>query len=150
MIFMIFIASDHAGFFLKNDLLEYLNKKGYDVRNLGPKKFNKNDDYPIYCSSLARAVKKNKLNFGIIIGGSGEGEAIAVNRFKGLRAAVYYGGPVSIVNVARKHNNANVLSLGARFISKKEAFKAVINFLKTPFPDEARHKRRIRMLDRLK
>lgn len=146
---MVFIASDHAGFELKKFLKPYLTRKGYSVKDLGPKTFKAGDDYTTYASKLARAVKQDTRHYGIMIGGSGEGEAMAVNRFKGVRAGVYYGEPLTVITFLRKHNNANVLALGARLATKEEAAKAVSRFLTTPFSEEKRHRRRNRALDRL-
>ena len=142
----IFIASDHAGFELKQKLLEHLQSRGRDVIDLGPPELNPDDDYPLTLLPVAKKVAKTKGSAGIVIGGSGQGEAIEVNRTKGVRAAVYYGGPQEIIKLSRRHNDANVLALGARFVSLKEAIDAVELWLSTPFSNEERHTRRVKEL----
>lgn len=145
----IFIASDHAGFELKGRLVDFLQEMKYEVEDLGPANLNQNDDYPDYIEPLAKRVIVEDGSFGIAIGGSGQGEAMVANRTKGARAAEYYGGTLDIVRLAREHNNANILSLGARFISVEEARAAVELFLTTPFSGDERHVRRINKLDKL-
>ena len=143
----VFLASDHAGFELKNTLAAYLRAQKYDVEDCGPAALDAQDDYPDYIEPMAKKVAQNKGSFGIAVGGSGEGEAMAANRSLGVRAAEYYGGNLDIVKVAREHNNANILSLGARFINEEHAKEAVALFLATPFSGAERHARRIKKLD---
>lgn len=143
----IYLASDHAGFELKEALTPFLRERGYEVEDLGSATLEPNDDYPDYLMLLGRRVAAENGTMGIGIGGSGQGEAIAVNRVKGARAAVYYGGPKEIVTLSREHNDANVLSLGARFMSIGEAKEAVVLWLTTPFSNDERHIRRIGKLD---
>ena len=143
----IYIASDHAGFELKNALVPFLKGLGHEVEDCGTSIYKEDDDYPDFIMPCAQKVAQNKASFGIVIGGSGQGEAIAANRIKGVRAAVYYGGDVSIVPTARKHNDANVLSFGARFVNEESAKMALELFLTTPFSNEERHIRRITKLD---
>lgn len=145
----IYIAADHAGFKLKGKLKTYLERKGFAVEDLGPFKYNKNDDYPDFISQLAKKLSKSKKAKGIVLGASGQGEAIVSNKTKGIRAGVYYGGNLKIVKLMRQHNDANVLSMGARFILPIKAKKAVNLFLKTPF-EGGRHLRRIKKIERLK
>lgn len=142
----IFIASDHAGFELKGKLVEYLRSRGRDVEDLGPATLNPSDDYPITLAPLAKKVSKTKGAMGIAIGGSGQGEAMELNRTKGVRAAVYYGGSKEILKLSRQHNDANILSLGARFVSAGEAIDAVELWLATAFSNDERHSRRIKEL----
>jgi ribose 5-phosphate isomerase B len=142
-----YIASDHAGFELKKLLVAFLRQRGDDVEDMGPSIYMEGDDYPDFCMPLGIKVAQNKGSFGIVIGGSGQGEAMAVNRIKGARAEVYYGGATDIVKASREHNDANVLSLGARFVSNEEAQAAVELFLETRFSNEERHIRRIKKLD---
>ena len=140
----LFIASDHAGFELKKFLTEHLSIAGHEIRDMGAKEFKADDDYPDYISLVAKEISQNPSGAkGIVIGGSGQGEAICANKFYGIRAAVYYGGNMDIVRLSREHNDANVISLGARFISPMEAQKAVQVWLDTKFSGDERHKRRI-------
>jgi len=153
----IYIGSDHAGHELKDKLKNYLLKLGHEVDDKGAFKLNNDDDYPDFIKPVALAVSSNNESIGIIIGGSGEGEAICANRFKGIRAIVYYGGKsyqrdingnkIGIVVGSRMHNNANIISLGARFLTFRKARKAVELFLKTPFSNDERHIRRINKIE---
>lgn len=144
----IVLASDHAGFDVKNALISYLKNEGHAVKDMGPYELDLEDDYPDYCMPLARAVAEDEELAGIVIGFSGQGEAIACNRVKGARAAVYYGGPEEILRLSREHNNANILSLGAKFLSLDEAKDAVSVWLSTDFSHGERHQRRIVKLDK--
>src|SRR3989344_5289046 len=131
---IIYLASDHAGFLLKEKVKKFLVDDGYEVKDFGAKIFDSNDDYPDFMHRVGEAVSAGvlespstgsgqKLCCGIIFGGSGQGEAMVVNRYRGVRAAVYYGGNKDIVKLSREHNNANVLSLGARFLKEDEALE---------------------------
>jgi ribose 5-phosphate isomerase B len=143
----IFIGSDHAGFELKKFLVDRLSLAGHDVRDVGAKTYDSEDDYPDFISLVAKEVSHQpSLVKGIVLGGSGQGEAICANKFYGIRAALYYGGNMDIVRLSREHNDANVLSVGARFVSADEALKAVNIWLSTPFSGDERHKRRIQKL----
>ena len=142
----IFLASDHAGFDLKEFLSNHLIQRGYIVEDCGAYTMEPADDYPDYIIPAARKVANEPNSKGIIMGGSGQGEAIAANRIKGVRAAVYYDGPIDIVKLSRSHNNANILSFGARFISNEKAAEAVKIWLDEPF-DKGRHQKRIDKLD---
>ncbi len=139
----ILLASDHAGFKLKNVVLSHLLGKGYDVEDLGPYEYDENDDYPDFIRPLAKRVSKEKDSMGIIFGGSGQGEAIVANRFNGVYAAVLNNNNIELVKLARLHNNANVLSLGARFVENDEAISLVEEFINTEFLGGERHVRRI-------
>jgi len=144
----IYLSSDHAGFALKNHLVEYLNGLGYTAVDKGPYSEDPNDDYPEMVRLVTEEVLKEPHSVkGIVIGGSGQGEAMAANRQSGIRAAVYYGGSLDVIRLSREHNDANVLSLGARLISESEAEEAVKVWLETPFSKEERHVRRIAKLD---
>lgn len=144
----IILGTDHAGFELKEELKTFLEEKGYDVVDKGAFEHNEKDDYPDFIEPIARDVSNDlESTRGIILGGSGQGEGIAANRFAGVRAAVYYGGDVDVVRLSREHNDANILSLGARFISKDEAKRAVTLWLNTQFSGDERHVRRIEKLD---
>mgnify|MGYP001596044112 CR=1 FL=1 len=155
----VFLASDHAGFALKNALIEHIRTLGYEVEDMGAFTANPDDDYPDYMTPLAKRVAGEPDSRGIIIGGSGQGEAMCANRVKGIRAAVFYGPrPVTAtldieggrsedgfdaVRLPRRHNDANVLAIGARFVSGGEADEAVRIFLETPFSGSPRHARRL-------
>jgi len=139
----IYIGSDHAGFELKEHLKTYLGGLHFEVVDLGADKLEEGDDYPDFVVPVAKKVAENYGNRAIILGGSGQGEAMAANKISGVRAAVYYGGPEEILKLSREHNDANILSLGARFISKEEAEKAVRVWLGTAFSKDDRHIRRI-------
>jgi ribose 5-phosphate isomerase B len=154
----ILVASDHAGFGLKEKLKIYLAELGHEVRDMGAFEYNEDDDYPDFIIPLAREVSKrpNELK-GIIFGGSGQGEAMSANKFSGVRAAVYYGARqsivqddnTSIIRVSREHNDANILSLGARFITEEEMKQAVKEWLDVPFVPIARHQRRLEKMSRI-
>ena len=142
----IYLASDHAGFELKQFLGEHLLQLGFSVEDCGANEMNPSDDYPDFIIPAAQMVAGDSNAKGIIMGGSGQGEAIAANRVKGVRAVVYYDGPIDIVKLSRSHNNANILSFGARFITPEKAAEAVDMWLKEPF-EGGRHKIRIDKLD---
>lgn len=143
---MIYLGADHAGFELKEEIKKYLLSLGFDVEDCGALSLNLEDDYPDFVIPVAEKVALREGNFGIVFGGSGQGEAIATNKIKGIRAAVYYGGNLDIVKLSRQHNNANVLSLGARFLAVEQAKEAVKLFLETPF-EGGRHERRIEKIN---
>lgn len=173
------IASDHAGFELKKFLIEELLNMGHDVYDHGAHELIPEDDYPTYISYVARDISKyeeSKINghdtthtelgeekgdrhhVGIVIGGSGQGEAIVANKFPHVRAATVYGGSSAggskelidnIVRLSREHNDSNIISLGARFITKEEALDAVKLWLETDFADDERHIRRIKEIDEI-
>ena len=141
----IVLATDHAGFELKEHVKTFLIEKGYDVKDFGAFEYDGLDDYPDLILPAAKYISKHKL-IGIIFGGSGQGEAIAANRIKGIRAAVYYNGPIEIIELSRLHNNANILSIGARFINNQEVEKVIDLWLSTDF-EEGRHEKRVNKLD---
>jgi len=143
----IYLASDHAGFALKGALLEFLASAGHKVEDIGPFEMNPEDDYPDYCMPCAQKVATEPGSVGVVVGLSGQGEAMAANRVRGARAAVFYGGSEEILTLSREHNNANILSLGAVFLSTEEAKKAVTLWLETKFSGGERHLRRIEKLD---
>jgi len=142
----IHLATDHAGLDLKNSIKEYLLDKGHDITDHGANEYDALDDYPDFIFPCARAVAEDTESRGIILGGSGQGEAMAANRIKGCRAAVFYNGPEKIVKLSREHNNANILSLGARFMSQEEIYDVIGMWLEEPF-EGGRHQRRIEKLD---
>ncbi len=144
----VYFATDHAGFELKNALIAYVRDElGFEVEDCGALEYDAEDDYPELIRSAAHAISNQTSDKAIILGGSGQGEAIVANRYNAVRAAVYYGGPTEIVKLSREHNDANVLSLGARFLSEEEARAAVSLWLTTPFSGEERHARRIKAID---
>ena len=143
----IYIAADHAGFNLKNYLKKQLLADGYDIEDCGAFDFDPLDDYPDFIIPAAEKVANQSNSRGIIIGGSGQGEAMAANRIQGVRAAVYYDGPIDIVKLSRLHNNANILSLGARFLSVERATEILNIWLTEKFEGE-RHENRINKLDK--
>ncbi len=146
----IYLASDHAGFELKSHLLKFIEGLGHTVIDKGPFTYDERDDYPDFVKPVAEEVLKNPEGVrGIVLGKTGEGEAIAVNRYKGIRAAIYYGGNLDVVRLSREHNDSNILSLGAGFLSPEEAELAVKLWLETPFSGAERHARRIAKLDEL-
>tara|TARA_B000000565_G_scaffold177779_1_gene134798 strand:- start:2095 stop:2532 length:438 start_codon:yes stop_codon:yes gene_type:complete len=142
----IHLATDHAGLDLKNSIREYLINQGYDVKDHGAYEYDALDDYPDFIIPCAKAVSKDLNSRGIIFGGSGQGEAMAANRIKGVRAAVFYNGPDEIIQLSRQHNNANILSIGARFMMESEIQSAIEIWLKEPF-EGGRHVKRIEKLD---
>ncbi len=133
------IASDHAGYDLKEEIKDYLIKKSISVIDLGP--FSKDSvDYPDYAKKVAKRIILRKSDAGILVCGSGTGMAITANKFKGIRAAQCYNKVSTILS--RQHNNSNVICLGSRLLKYKEAFKYVTYFLNTKF-ESGRHQKRI-------
>ena len=145
---IIHIATDHAGLELKEKVKSYLSKLDYEVIDHGAYEYDALDDYPDFIFPCAEAVSNDPNSKGIILGGSGQGEAMAANRVKGVRAAVFYNGPDEIIKLSRQHNDANILSLGARFMSDQEMYKIIELWLSTDF-ESGRHKRRIEKLDEI-
>lgn len=141
----IILASDHAGFDLKEYLSAWLTKHGYTVIDIGAMKKKPQDDYPLYAREGARAVLDTPQSVGIFVCGSGVGMAITANRMKGIRAS--QAESVATARRARKEDNANVLVLGARIVSQKKALAFVRTFLHTPYSKAARHTRRVSLID---
>jgi ribose 5-phosphate isomerase B len=156
----IYLGADHAGFVVKEKVKTFLQEKGYDTQDCGAYSFDHSDDYPDFISKAAAAVSKDPLHAkGIILGGSGQGEAMVANKFKGVRCALFYApripphptdvhghisnDPYEMLKLTRVHNNANMLSLGVRLLTDDEIVKAIELFLTTPFPGDPRHVRRI-------
>lgn len=141
------IGTDHAAFELKEFLVHALQDQGYDVVDHGAHTFEPNDDYPDWIIPCAEAVAaSNGADLGIVLGGSGNGEQIAANKVKGIRAALAYN--VELATLARQHNNAQIVSLGGRMQTHEEALAIVRAFLDTPFSGEERHARRIKQLEK--
>lgn len=145
----VYLATDHAGFELKEKVKEFLKKEGYEIKDFGATVLDPEDDYPDFISQAAEAVSKDPSNKAIIFGGSGQGEAIVANKFPNVRAAVYYGRAEEMPSLTRQHNDSNILSLGARFLTEEEAAEAVKLFLETPFSEELRHVRRIEKIKKI-
>jgi ribose 5-phosphate isomerase B len=145
----IYFATDHAGFALKEVLLAYVRDElGYAVEDCGAYAHDPEDDYPDFIQKAAQKVGERASDArAIILGGSGQGEAMVANRVSGVRATVYYGGAPEIITLSREHNDANVLSLGARFVSEDEAKDVVAQWLSLPFSGGERHVRRIHKID---
>lgn len=159
------VTTDHAGFEQLKQLKGFLEAAGHECVDFGPVVFNADDDYPRLIRPAARAVASGECEMGIIMGGSGQGEAMAANRIKGVRCTVYYGpaqptqaidaegtsakDDMEIIRLSRQHNNANMLSLAARFLSPEQMQAAVTLWLATPFEGVERHARRAAQLDEL-
>ena len=157
------VTTDHGGYEALQQLKPFIESLGYEVVDYGPQRLDMDDDYPDLIIPAARAVAAGECDRGIILGGSGNGEAMAANRIKGVRAAVFYG-PIAaktainaegetsddlyeIIKLSRDHNDANVLSLSGRFLSFEEMQQAVRIWLETPFSGVERHTRRVQKLD---
>lgn len=158
----VYFAADHAGFALKAALMDAVRKDGFEVEDCGAFDLDKNDDYPAFIHSaagkLAADVAQEIESRAIVIGASGQGEAMVANRHKGVRCALYYGPAgvdqtdaggkqLDMLSSTREHNNANALSLGARFLDGAEAARVVLAWLQIPFSREERHERRIWQID---
>lgn len=157
------IATDHSGFEILKQLKTFLSSLGHEIIDCGPTLLDLNDDYPDYMFKVAKEVASGNCDKGIILGGSGQGEAMAANRIKGVRCAIFYGSvmskkavdveghksddPYEIIKLSRQHNDANMLSLSARFLSLSEIKSASEIWLNTPFSNQERHLRRIQKLD---
>ena len=155
----IFIGTDHAGFTFKEKLKVYLTGLGHEVEDKGAFAYDVNDDYPDFIRQVAEGVAREDGSFGIILGASGQGEAMCANRVPGVRAGVFYGQPsklqtdaggqvLDMIASVRMHQNANIISLGMRFLTEDEAKFATELFLNTKFSGEERHIRRIEKLKR--
>jgi ribose 5-phosphate isomerase B len=138
------LGSDHAGFELKNALAEHLRSGGHEVVDHGPFVYDADDDYPPFCLRAAAATVAEPDSLGVVIGGSGNGEQIAANKVKGVRAALAWNDDTA--RLAREHNNANVVSVGARMHPVEDAARFIDIFVSTDFSGGVRHARRIEML----
>jgi ribose 5-phosphate isomerase B len=138
------IGSDHAGFELKNYLIAVLTEDGHELVDHGPDAYDAEDDYPVFCIPTAEAAVADPGSLAIVIGGSGNGEQIAANKVVGTRAALAYS--LDTARLGREHNDANVISIGARMHTQDEALEMVRLFLATPFSGDPRHARRIELL----
>ena len=155
----VYFAADHGGFPLKEVLKPYVQSLGHEIEDMGAYTLNMDDDYPVFIQAAARKVAEDPVGRrGIVIGGSGQGEAFAANRIKGVRAVVYYGEParkqidadgreLDMITSTREHNDSNILSLAGRFLTEEEAKDAVKRWLAAMHDGSPRHTRRHRMLD---
>jgi len=157
------LTTDHAGFEMLKELKQYLELAGHECVDFGPDVFDSSDDYPGFMFAAAQAVANGECERGIILGGSGQGEAIAANRIRGVRCALFYGtvtprGPINIegnvsddpyihVRLSRQHNHTNMLSLGARFVSLDDMKEVSDIWLREPTSNAERHVRRVQQLD---
>ncbi|NJA56375.1 ribose-5-phosphate isomerase [Streptomyces sp. NEAU-H3] len=140
----VYLGSDHAGYELKNHLVEWLTEHGHEPVDCGPHLYDAQDDYPPFCLRAAERTAADPEALGVVIGGSGNGEQIAANKVEGVRCALAWS--VETAKLGREHNNATVVSVGARMHSTDEATSFVEVFLSTPYSEEPRHTRRIEML----
>lgn len=154
----IFVGSDHAGFGLKEKLIPYLRELNHQVEDKGAFEYNEEDDYPDFIIPVAREISMHPNEVrGIVLGGSGQGEGMAANKFSDVRATVYYGQGQcvvteeheSIIKISRADNDANILSLGARFITEEEMKEVVKEWLETPFKNTKKYQRRIIKMNRI-
>src|SRR3989338_4099872 len=163
---MIYLATDHTGFELKEKVKKFLKKEGYEVEDCGAYEYNKDDDYTDFISKAAENISKDPDNSkGIILGGSGQAEMMTANKFKGVRCALFYAAiapvraaditgrmssdPFEMIRLTREHNNANMLSIGVRFVTDEEAVKVAKLWLNEPFPGNERHVRRIEKIKKI-
>ncbi len=145
---IIYLGSDHAGFTLKEHIKTFLKTQNFTVRDEGAFKMDPADDYPDFIKVVAKQVGSDPDHSrGIIFGASGQGEAMVANRFPRVRACVYYGGTEEIITLARTHNDANILSIGARFVDPATAERIIKLWLNIEFPGGERHVRRIEKID---
>src|SRR6188508_2241563 len=140
----VYLGSDHAGFELKKHLVEHLTKSGHDVVDVGPYRYDPEDDYPPFCLAAAAKVVADPGSLGIVIGGSGNGEQIAANKVAGVRAALAWS--LETATLGRQHNNANVIAVGGRMHPIEESIAFIEAFIAEPFSEDERHQRRIDQL----
>jgi ribose 5-phosphate isomerase B len=140
----IHLGCDHAGFELKEKVLQHLKSKGHEVIDHGAKTYDALDDYPVFCFLAAKGAAQDPSSLAIVMGGSGNGEQIAANKIKGVRAALAWS--VETAKLAREHNNANVMGIGGRMHSESESLAIVDAFINTNFSNDERHMRRINQL----
>lgn len=162
---IVYLATDHTGLEVKERAKQFLIEQGYQVEDCGTFQFDPNDDYPDFISKAAEAVSNNPESKAIIFGGSGQGEAMVANKFDGVRAAVFYGPAIPVraaditgrqssdsyemVRLTREHNDANILSVGIRFLKDEEIMKVIKLWLEAPFTNEERHLRRIKKIAKI-
>lgn len=145
---MIYLATDHRGFELKEKIKNWLTEWGYQYEDFGAFDYKKDDDYPDFVSKAAAKVSGNpEADKAIILGGTGQGEAIVANKYPGVRAVVYYGGVEEIIILTKEHNNSNILSIGASFVDEFSARAMIRLWLETDFSGDERHKRRLEKIE---
>ncbi len=160
-----YLATDHAGFELKEKVRKILTAEGYEVEDCGAFEYDKDDDYPDFVSKAAEAVSKDPTSRGIIFGSSGQGEAVVANKFKNVRAVVFYTpcipnhhvdvtgrvseNPLEMIRLTREHNDANILSIGAKILKEEDALRAINLWLKSSFNGDERHVRRIEKIRKI-
>lgn len=142
----IYVSGDHAGFTLKEKLKKWLEKEGYEIKDFGPLEYGEEDDYPDFVVPMARRVAKDPGSRGICFAGSGIGEVIAAAKIKGVRPVLFHSGKnmKRFLVTSRVHDDANVLCLGSRFLTERQAKRGVEMWLRTDFPGETRHRRRLK------
>ena len=161
----VYLATDHTGIALKNKVKDFLQKEGCEVEDCGAYDYDKDDDYPDWIGKAAQKVSENPTERGIIFGGSGEGEAMVANKFKNVRCALFYTpalatqainiegekstDPFEILKLTRVHNQANMLSIGFRFVKDEDVYQAIKVWLASPDPTEKRHLRRVEKIKKI-
>ena len=140
----IHIGSDHAGLELKAELVKHLTANGHEVTDHGPHEYDALDDYPDFCIPAAEAVAKDPTSLGIVLGGSGNGEQMAANKVKGIRAALAWS--IETAKLARDHNNANIIAVGGRMHEVSFVKEIIDAFIASPFSNDERHVRRIKKI----
>lgn len=162
----VFLATDHTGLEIKGKVKVFLEEKGYEVEDCGAFDYDKDDDYPDFIAKAAEKVSENpEKSLGVIFGGSGQGEAMVANKYKGVRCALFYSravavqaidvsgqiseDPFEILKLTRLHNGANVLSIGIRFLAEEDILRAVGVWINTPSATDARHMRRIEKIRKI-
>jgi len=161
----VYLATDHTGISLKNALKTFLQELGNDVEDCGAYAYDKDDDYPDFIGKAAQGVSEHPEALGIVMGGSGQGEQMVANKYKGVRCALFYAlatpaqavdisgktstDPFEIIKLTRQHNHANMLSLGVRFLTEEDAKQAVKIFIETSISSEERHVRRVEKIKKL-
>lgn len=149
---IIYLSGDHAGFELKEKLKPFLEKLGYEIEDFGPHEYNSKDDYPDFAIPMSKAVSKSRNSLGLIIAGSGIGEVIASNKVKGIRSVLFHAWAKKtrkFLETSKIHDNANILCIGSRFVTFREAKKGIKIWLETSFKGETRHKRRLAKISRI-
>lgn len=147
---IIHIATDHAGFALKQEIVPWLVDQGFTVKDHGAYEYEAMDDFPDFISLASKVVSQSSLTeCAIIFGGSGQGEAMLANRYANVRATVFYGGDLEIIKLGREHNDSNVLSIGARFVSVEVAKEAILLWLKSEVGQDEKYQRRNQKIEKI-